>query len=426
MDREKLQAGTSLSNGVYRIESIIGSGGFGITYFVRNMQFGNVFAVKEFFITGSCIRDTQSHRVVPQSIDDESYNRYLDSFIKEAQTLLRLDHPNIVKVNDVFRENNTAYIVMPYIEGNTLQKAVESTGRLGYEKAVNYIAQISEAVAYIHKQKILHRDIKPENIIITLEDIATLIDFGSAREFVQDRTQRHTALLTPGYAPLEQYSAISRKGYYTDIYALGATFYFTLTGQMPTDAASRSAGEPMPEPKALIPSIPDEANDTILKAMQLRPENRYQRVDELMEDLLNKEDEEDVKKQDAVTDSSGGKIGKFLRYALPAAAIISWLIFLLVKQDWMLDQGPWKTLETTKTGTEIIPPPKSLTEDEIRQLNKFKNRAKELYNFAVTTDPDYYEYALQQCNKALSIKPDEKEMLDLKQSIEKKKKNSDY
>jgi serine/threonine protein kinase len=175
---------------------------------------------------------------------------------------------------------------MPFVEGQTLQQLVEQKGKLDYETAVNYMAQIAEAVDYIHTRDILHRDIKPENIIITPENKAVLIDFGSAREFIHDKTQQHTSIYTQGYAPLEQYAANSRKGSYSDIYSLGATFYFALTGEKPMDAATRTM-ETMAEPKALVPEIPEEANRTIIKAMELKPEDRQQRVGEFMGDLLN-------------------------------------------------------------------------------------------------------------------------------------------
>jgi hypothetical protein len=177
---------------------------------------------------------------------------------------------------------------MNFIEGQTLQKLVDRQGRLPYETAVNYIAQIAEAVDYIHNLNILHRDIKPDNIIITPDNRAILLDFGSAREFIHDKTQMHTSILTPGYAPPEQYSSTSRKGAYSDIYSLGAPFYFALTATMPTDAAARSF-EVLPEPNTLVSNIPDEANHTIMKAMQLKPEDRYQHVNEFMGDLLNNE-----------------------------------------------------------------------------------------------------------------------------------------
>jgi serine/threonine-protein kinase len=241
--------------------------------------------VKEFFINGYCVRNTNNKTVLLSGMDTVVYEKYRQKFVEEAQTLARLDHPNVVKVGDVFSENNTAYMVMPFVEGLTLQQTVMQHGSLSYERAVNYIAQLSEAVGYIHGKDILHRDIKPDNIIITPDNRAVLIDFGSAREFVHDKTQHHTSILTQGYAPLEQYTSNSRKGAYSDIYSLGAVFYFVLTGQKPMDAATRTM-ETMPEPKTLVSSIPDIANRTILKAMQLKPEGRHQTVQEFMRDLL--------------------------------------------------------------------------------------------------------------------------------------------
>jgi len=288
MENKELASGTTLQSGKYTIERVLGAGGFGITYYARHNTLGNHVAIKEFFISGYCIRNTVRKSVSLQGIDSAVYDKYLQKFIEEAQILAQLDQPNIVKVIDIFQENNTAYIVMPFVEGQTLQQSVEQKGRLDYETAVNYIAQLSEAVDYIHQRNILHRDIKPDNVIITPENKAILIDFGSAREFIQDKTQNLTSIYTQGYAPLEQYSANSRKGSYSDIYSLGATFYFALTGQKPMDATTRMM-ETMPEPKALIPSIPDEANRTIMKAMSLKPEDRQQRIDEFMGDLLNVE-----------------------------------------------------------------------------------------------------------------------------------------
>ena len=148
------------------------------------------------------------------------------------------------------------------------------------------MAQITSAVDYIHKRNILHRDIKPDNIMITADYKAILIDFGSAREFQQDKTQAHTSMLTHGYAPPEQYTANSRKGSYTDIYAIGATLYFILTGQVPLEAAARLTEE-LVEPIKLNSSIPPEGNYTIMKAMKLKKEERYQTVQEFMDDLKN-------------------------------------------------------------------------------------------------------------------------------------------
>ena len=177
-------------------------------------------------------------------------------------------------------------MVMEFVPGITLQRRIEQNGKMSYDDAVNVMGQLSEAVAYIHKIHILHRDIKPDNIIITPDNRVVLIDFGSAREFVHDQTQRHTAILTYGYAPIEQYTALSRKGNYTDIYAMGGVFYFILTGTRPKEATLR-AMETMPSPKDLNPSIPDKVSHTIMKAMAFKPEDRYQSVETFMTDLLS-------------------------------------------------------------------------------------------------------------------------------------------
>lgn len=281
-----LPEGTFLCNGKYKIEKRIGIGGFGITYKACQNALGREVCIKEYFLSGKCVRDVQSYNVYPQGVSNEFYRKYRDSFEREARMLAELHHPNIVEVVDVFKENNTSYMVMMYIEGQNLQKIVEHKGRLKYTEAVNYIAQIAGAVDYIHKRHILHRDIKPENIMLTADYKAILIDFGSARVFEKDKTQIHTSILTNGYAPPEQYASKSRKGSYTDIYALGATFYYALTGQTPLEATARLI-EKMPEPKSLVSDIPEEANRTILKAMQLKSENRHQTVSDFMDDLRN-------------------------------------------------------------------------------------------------------------------------------------------
>jgi serine/threonine protein kinase len=283
---KELQPGTVLNAGKYIIEKKIGEGGFGITYKAMQKGLNRTVCIKEYFLAGSCVRNTQARTVHLQGISDEKYEKYRQAFVKEAQTVASLHHPNIVEVIDIFDENNTSYMVMSFIEGRSLQEIVDSGGPLSYPDAVNYMAQITNAVGYIHEHNILHRDIKPENIMITANYKAILIDFGSAREFEQDKTQNHTSMLTHGYAPPEQYTANSKKGSYTDIYALGATLYFILTGQVPLEAAARLTEE-LVEPKQLNPSIPAEGNRTIMKAMKLKKEERYQVVQDFMDDLRN-------------------------------------------------------------------------------------------------------------------------------------------
>ncbi len=277
----------SILGGRYRIDRVIGCGGFGITYYATHISLGKACAIKEFFISGKCNRQSDGLHVVFENMPKEAFSHYKTRFLQEAQTLTRIDNPHVVHVSDVFEENGTAYIVMGFIQGITLQQKISQSGALPYEEAVNYIAQLSEAVGACHNQHILHRDIKPDNVMITPENMAILIDFGSARTFVNNAIQDHTAILTMGYAPIEQYTSGTKKGNYTDIYALGGVFYFALTGQKPIDAAERVINDQLVPPQELNPSVPDSANYTIMKALNLQPEERYQTIAEFQDDLVN-------------------------------------------------------------------------------------------------------------------------------------------
>lgn len=326
----ELPSGTTLSNGKYIIENKIGEGGFGITYRAIQVGLNRVVCIKEYFIAGKCSRNTRLKTVVPQE-NPERFEKYRLAFVREARMLGGLKHPNIVEVIDVFDENNTSYMVMSFINGNSLQSIVENKGPLRYADAINYIGQITNALEYVHNHRILHRDIKPDNIMITPDHKAILIDFGNAREFEQDKTQIHTSIFTKSYAPPEQYEASSRKGSYTDIYALGATLYFLLTGVQPLESAVRSI-ERMPTPKELSPNISDDINRTIMKAMQLRPENRHQTIKEFMDDLLNIHPSEEI--QDEIDEARDiitkrNKLKKVAKYSISAVVTLVFLILVI-------------------------------------------------------------------------------------------------
>ncbi len=279
-----LRPGVTLNNGNYTIVDKIGQGGFGITYRAVQNNLNRTVCIKEYFLSGRCMRSTQTNNIGCPDAEGALYEKYRKGFVKEAETVAMLSHPNVVEIINIFSENNTSYMVMPFIEGRSLESIVKHQGPLSFAEAMNYLAQIAEAVEYVHSRHILHRDIKPSNIMITLEHRAILIDFGSAREFIEDATQAHTSILTHGYAPPEQYSKVSRKGAYSDVYSLGATFYYALTGRDPVDSAARVT-EFMPEPRAINPSVPEHVNRAIMRAMDLNPANRPQSVRDFVAEL---------------------------------------------------------------------------------------------------------------------------------------------
>ena len=265
----------------YSILKTLGQGGFGITYLALDNKLHQEVCIKELFISGSSTRGTNM-TVQSQGGSDFSFSEFVDRFIQEARQLAKFQHPNIVRVMDIFEENDTAYSVMEFVKGETLKEKIQREGALEEKDSKALINQLLDAVSMVHDKGMLHRDIKPDNILITPEGRVVLIDFGSAREFAEGKTSNQTAMVTPGYAPPEQYSERAKRGPFTDIYALGATLYFLMTGEKPIASTDRSFEELTP-PQQLNPKVSNQLSSTILKAMELRPDQRYQKVAEVKE-----------------------------------------------------------------------------------------------------------------------------------------------
>jgi serine/threonine protein kinase len=226
----------------YRIVSVLGTGGFGITYLAVDRRLDTNVAIKEYFPASLAVRRPDKCYVNPADSGKGVYDWGLEKFLKEAETLAGLQHSHIVGVNRLLRANGTAYMVLDFIDGPNLKEWLASLGhRPGQEEIDAIVGPILSALDVVHAQKLLHRDISPRNIMLTKTGIPILIDFGAARQIVSERSQTFAALLTPGYAPFEQYVATGQgQGPWTDIYALSATIYEAISGKPPPEAPDRA------------------------------------------------------------------------------------------------------------------------------------------------------------------------------------------
>ena len=238
-----LKSDTLLKRGEYRIIDSLGRGGFGITYLAEQVNLHRRVCIKEFFPKDYYTREESNSNIslLSQSFK-ENMSRFRSKFIKEAQTIATLNHPNIIPIHDVFEENGTAYYVMDYIEGESLSGLVRRDGAMSERDAVAYIKQVASALEHIHEQQIMHLDVKPGNVMVRSKDNrAILIDFGLSKHY--DEASGEATSTTPvgvshGYAPMEQYQdgGVSTFSPETDIYSLGATLYFLGTGNVPPQA----------------------------------------------------------------------------------------------------------------------------------------------------------------------------------------------
>ncbi len=275
-----LPEGTELV-GDFRIQRVLGAGGFGVTYLADELALGRAVTIKEYFPSDFAARGDGLDAVPRSENCAGDYKWGLDRFIEEAQTLARFDHPNIVRVYRYFRSNNTGYMVLQFEQGQSLKTWLKNLGRAPRQKELDaIIAPLLDALEVIHKADFLHRDIAPDNIIIRKNGEPVLIDFGSARGEIAAHSKTVSALVKPGYSPYEQYAETSRQqGPWTDIYALAATLYHAVTGKRPPDAPSRMVKDEMVSPRdAAISSYRAGFLRAIERALALGVDQRPQSV----------------------------------------------------------------------------------------------------------------------------------------------------
>jgi len=242
----------------YRIEKVLGQGGFGITYLAYNFNLERMAAIKEYLPIELAVREGD-FSVHPLTDDHgKQFHWGLDRFLKEARTLAKFEHPNIVRVLDVFEDNHTAYMVMSYEEGESMQEVLSRRKTMEEAELLNVLIPILGGLEKVHEMGFIHRDIKPANIFLHKDGSPVLLDFGSARQALGVHTKTLTTLVSPGYAPFEQYySKSDAQGPWTDIYGLGATMFRGIAGMPPMDAVDRSR------------TIMKDGRDTFVAALEI-------------------------------------------------------------------------------------------------------------------------------------------------------------
>ena len=354
-----LPLGTVLDSGQhqYRIVKVLGQGGFGITYqAVAKIKVGNVqvdvpFAVKEHFISSFCGRQGESV-TIPNPSNAQEVNDSLNSFLTEAERLnrLSLEHDGLVKVNESFQANGTAYYVMEYIGGENLRQYVkrQPAGKLSETEALPIIRKVADAVGYLHRSQVTHLDIKPDNILLRDDGTPVLIDFGLAKHY--DKKGKATSTLkvagcSDGYSPLEQYAGIDHFSPQADVYALAATLLFLLTGRDPRKASEISREQ---IEQSLPSDVSEETSKTIVYGMQKLAESRIKCVDNLMEglrkggELVGQERKENEMTDDCATKTRKRNVvntSKPLNFTLKYNAVFFGVTLLVGLVFFMLFRG---------------------------------------------------------------------------------------
>ena len=267
----------------YLVGAALGEGGFGITYVCREEESRRLVAIKEFYPTRCELQRQGDGSVFPSDRAQEMYHNGKQSFLNEAGMLAAVENiPSVVKVLDFFEANGTAYMVMEYLRGETLQRRIERGGAMSFDELMTAMRPLLEDMCAMHQAGIIHRDIAPDNIMLLEDGGMRLMDFGCAR-FTEDGKSM-TVMLKPGFAPLEQYTRRGQKDF-TDVYGVCATIYYCITGRVPDAAADRLENDPLVPPSSLGAQISPEEEQMLLWGMSVQPKARPQTMRAFLEHL---------------------------------------------------------------------------------------------------------------------------------------------
>lgn len=293
----------------YIVGTVVDNGGFGIIYRAWDAQMEQMVAIKEYFPSGVVNRIPGKNDVIVYAgKNTEIFKKGVARYLEEAINMGKFSNPAIVAVYDYFQENNTAYIVMEYLDGISMKEYMKKKGgKLSCEETVEIALEVLGALEEIHGEEIIHRDISPDNIFLCSNKRIKVIDFGAARLSSGEEEEKFSTIIKPGYAPAEQYRTKSRQGPFTDFYALGACMYRAVTGIKPEESLARAMHDELVPPGNLNPDVPPYLNEIIMKAMAMDEDERFQTAKEFQEALASHVVPKTDSKKKAKTSKAGRK-----------------------------------------------------------------------------------------------------------------------
>ncbi|MBR0161004.1 MAG: serine/threonine protein kinase [Oscillospiraceae bacterium] len=338
-----LKPGSTLANR-YVLGRVLGQGGFGVTYVALDHITRSRIAIKEYLPSEMAMRHPGRSQLSVYSEDLRSDYEYgKNQFLAEAEILSKfVGNEHIVGIQDIFEENATAYFAMEYMEGVTLkQQLLESGQPLSVSDANRILLPIMEALDWVHSKGIIHRDISPDNIMMRSDGTAKLIDFGAARNSTGEKSKSLDIILKHGFAPIEQYTRRGRQGPFTDVYAMAATYYYTITGKVPPDAIERSEKDELIPPSKLNVRIPQKMEEVLLKALSVNASDRFQTmadfyqmmmasmtasVDAYQKTVITTDIDQTIRKDNAVKKKKGRLTAVIATVGVLAAAILGFYL----------------------------------------------------------------------------------------------------
>ena len=273
----------------YLLGKVLGQGGFGITYLAWDLLLNRKLAIKEYFPREICGRSRDNRTLQPLSQrSQQDYQYGLTKFVEEGRNLAKFrDYPGIVSLLDFFEAHGTAYIVMAYMDGMTFKQYLEEQGgKITFDQTLKILNPVMDALREVHRTGMLHRDISPDNIYLNRDRQVKILDFGATRYAMREQSQNLTVLIKPGYAPLEQYSSGGKQGPWTDVYAVGATFYRAMSGRAPSEAPDRLAQDDLVPPSKLNISMPPQSEAALVKALAVHWQGRFQDMGEFQKAVI--------------------------------------------------------------------------------------------------------------------------------------------